>query len=557
VLRGVGVHEVQGRVAVRRQDDERAGASDRSRIARRAAVSSCRPSSTSTRPRTAASQVTSRAGESGPCSACESRSEATCAGIRGGVGHDHHFRRSGGQVDAALAEDLELGRGHPGVAGPDDPIDRLDAGLGQPVGQRADRLRAAGDDELVHSDEAGGAEQRLVEAALRVRGRGDDDRAPRRRPWPGRRPSAASWVGRGAARGVDADTGQRHPAPLDLHARHDRRGARLGSSVSAKRRMFSIICSRPARMRGGSASRAASISARVTSSEPSARPPPNGVGLADGGVAAGLDRGEDGAGALANPRIGHGAAPEEGLDLGRDGRIGRGAGQFQAAQAHGGGWSWDELLDRQDEDAGGAGGLEAGQQRPDLRRRRRPSGWRSCPSCASGITDGDSRPGRRPPARPPWRPARSSSGTCDRAPPAWRSASSGSSRPQLGPVDLRAALASRTASEAKTSSIGRRPLTTIVEPVETRSTIASARPSLGATSAAPETGMTSTGMDRDPRRSARQVHVRCGDAQAGQILGGPEGRVVRDRDRSGGTGRSRGCAPAARPCPTRRPGPAR
>ena len=61
-----------------------------------------------------------------------------------------------------------------------------------------------------------------------------------------------------------------------------------GSSVSAKRRMFSIICSRPARMRGGRASRAASISARLDEQRavgPAAAE--TGVGVADGRVAAG------------------------------------------------------------------------------------------------------------------------------------------------------------------------------------------------------------------------------------------------------------------------------
>ena len=74
------------------------------------------------------------------------------------VGHDHHFGRSGGQVDAALAEDLELGRGHPRVAGTHDAVDRLHAGLGQPIRHGADRLRTAGHDERVHAHEPRRAE---------------------------------------------------------------------------------------------------------------------------------------------------------------------------------------------------------------------------------------------------------------------------------------------------------------------------------------------------------------------------------------------------------------
>ena len=62
-----------------------------------------------------------------------------------------------------------------------------------------------------------------------------------------------------------------------------------------------------------------------------------------------------------------------------------------------------------------------------------------------------------------------------------------------------AGLATRTASDARTSPIGRRPFIASVEPVETRSTIASARPSRGATSTAPEIGMISTGMRRSSK----------------------------------------------------------
>jgi hypothetical protein len=84
-------------------------------------------------------------------------------GIGGAVRDDHHFRRAGGQVDAALAEDLELGGRDPGVARADDAVHRRDTGLRESVGHRPDGLRAAGDDEGVHADESGGAQQRLVE----------------------------------------------------------------------------------------------------------------------------------------------------------------------------------------------------------------------------------------------------------------------------------------------------------------------------------------------------------------------------------------------------------
>ena len=79
-------------------------------------------------------------------------------GVSRGIGHDHDLGRAGGQVYAALAEHLELGRGDVRVAGADDPVDWRHAGLRQAIGQRTDRLGAAGDDEYIHSDEAGGAE---------------------------------------------------------------------------------------------------------------------------------------------------------------------------------------------------------------------------------------------------------------------------------------------------------------------------------------------------------------------------------------------------------------
>ena len=105
-------------------------------------------------------------------------------------------------------------------------------------------------------------------------------------------------------------------------------------------------------------------------------------------------------------------------------------------------------------------------------------------------------------------------------------------------------LATRTASDARTSPIGRRPFITSVEPVETRSTIASARPSRGATSTAPEIGMTSTAMPALGEEAAGGVRVGRRDAQAGELLD----RLVRacrsGRRRRGGTGRSRAIAEA-------------
>ncbi len=88
------------------------------------------------------------------------------AGVGRRRGEDHALRRAGRQVDADLAADLDLGRGHPGVARTDDPIDGFDAGVRESVREGTDRLRAAGDDEGIDLEEAGGAEQDRVVVAV-------------------------------------------------------------------------------------------------------------------------------------------------------------------------------------------------------------------------------------------------------------------------------------------------------------------------------------------------------------------------------------------------------
>ena len=132
-----------------------------------------------------ASVVTRMAGESGPCSAWVMRSAATRPGSAGGVGEDHPLRRAGREVDADLAADLDLGGGDPGIARPDDPVDRREARVGQPERERADRLGAAGDDEGVDLEQPGRAEQDRVRPAIAGR------RATRRRPDPRPRPVPA------------------------------------------------------------------------------------------------------------------------------------------------------------------------------------------------------------------------------------------------------------------------------------------------------------------------------------------------------------------------------
>jgi hypothetical protein len=149
-------------------------------------------------------------------------------GVGGGVGNDHDLRRPGWQVDAALAEDLELGRGYPRVAGADDTVDGLDSGLGQAVGKGAHGLSAAGDDELIHAGEPRRTQERLVQHALGIRRRSHRHRPHARHPGRHHAHEKGTGVGRGSARRVHPDACQRHPAPLDLDARNDGRRPRLG-----------------------------------------------------------------------------------------------------------------------------------------------------------------------------------------------------------------------------------------------------------------------------------------------------------------------------------------
>ena len=195
-----------------------------------------------------------------------------------------------GQVDADLAADLDLGGGHPGVAGPDDPVDRREAGVGQPVGEgpdrpgrrrrrrrrrpRAGRRRRAGPGSSTPSRSAGQATTTRSTPGDAGRDDGHDQRAR---------------VGRGAARDVGADAGQRGPAALDLDARA--RSGCASRSVAGSRRSGSRG-RWPGRARGGCArsrrvARGAELGALEERGDRPGRPPPTRcVRVADGGVAA-------------------------------------------------------------------------------------------------------------------------------------------------------------------------------------------------------------------------------------------------------------------------------
>ena len=170
VLRTVGVDEGDGRLEVRGEDDaavvaERAG-EDGAAIGDGQQRPRPRPRR---RRRTPASVVTRMAGESGPCSAWVMRSRRHDPRIGRRCGQDEALRRAGRQVDADLAADLDLGGRDPGVARPDDPVDGLDAGVGQAVGQGADGLGAAGDDEGVDAEQARRTEEDRVDRGRRDR----------------------------------------------------------------------------------------------------------------------------------------------------------------------------------------------------------------------------------------------------------------------------------------------------------------------------------------------------------------------------------------------------
>ena len=115
------------------------------------------------------------------------RSAATVGGVRGGVRQDEALGRAGRQVDADLAHDLDLGGGDPGAPGPTTRSTGSRPSSGEAVRQRADRLDAAGDEERVHAQEAGGAEQHRVDVAVAVRRARRRRPARRRRRAPGRR----------------------------------------------------------------------------------------------------------------------------------------------------------------------------------------------------------------------------------------------------------------------------------------------------------------------------------------------------------------------------------
>jgi hypothetical protein len=97
--------------------------------------------------------------ESGPCSACDSRSEATKSGVGAAVGNHQHFRRAGRHIDGRAVQtlaDLAFGFGHVSVARAKDFIDlRHRFGAER---QGGNRLRAADVKDGLHAAQLRGIE---------------------------------------------------------------------------------------------------------------------------------------------------------------------------------------------------------------------------------------------------------------------------------------------------------------------------------------------------------------------------------------------------------------
>ena len=102
------------------------------------------------------------AGDVGPCSAWPSRSVAQISPSTRLVGDDQRLGRPGEEIDADAAEQLPLGLGDIGIAGPDDHVDRRD-GLGAER-HGGDRLHAAEHEDLVGAAEMHGRDDCRMQA---------------------------------------------------------------------------------------------------------------------------------------------------------------------------------------------------------------------------------------------------------------------------------------------------------------------------------------------------------------------------------------------------------
>ncbi len=144
--------------------------------------------------------------------------------VGGGVGEDRDLGRAGLGVDADHALEQALRGGDVDVAGAGDQDGR--AALLGAVGEHRDRLRAAGRVHLVDAEQRAGRQDRRVRqpAELPLRGRGDRERGDARLLRGHDVHDHAGGVDRLAARDVEPDALDGHPALGDRAAGDDLRG---------------------------------------------------------------------------------------------------------------------------------------------------------------------------------------------------------------------------------------------------------------------------------------------------------------------------------------------
>ena len=328
------------------------------------------------------------------------------------VREDHPLRWAGGHVDPHDPDDLELGRRDPGIAGADDPVDRLERRVDRArrpaEGQRPDGLGAAGDEHGIDLQEACGAEEDGMDDAARVGRRGDDDLADAGGLRGDDRHHERRGIRHRAAGHVAADAVERQPAALDLDATDDLgpirprplAGGEPGDMIDHLVERASVGDVEPVAGRLEICPFEQEPAVGIAAAVPLVR-------LADRVGTARSDVGEDPPSAGPNVVIRDRAAADERAALGESGVIGRA--EIDAADP-----------DRLGEPAraGRRGFRRRGRGRhgtifsigrtriPDapaaLRRGSRPqtssaptTAWIAIiPSCASGITEGDSSPGR-------------------------------------------------------------------------------------------------------------------------------------------------------------------
>ena len=126
--------------------------------------------------------------------------------VAAAIGDDQHFGRAGDHVDAHRAEDTPLGRGHIGVARPDDFVD-LRNGL-RTVSQRRYGLCATDGEHAIDASDGGGGQHQRITFAIRRRHHHDQLAHPGHLGRNGVHQHRAR-IGRATARHIQADTIER------------------------------------------------------------------------------------------------------------------------------------------------------------------------------------------------------------------------------------------------------------------------------------------------------------------------------------------------------------